>query len=95
LFIKVCQAVQVLHDTGLVHRDLKPDNIMVMPDGSIRVLDFGAAKHMNRHGLTVTGTTLGTPLFMSPEHLDAKAVDQRSDIGRNVSRVGTVECAPD
>ena len=80
LFIKVCEAVQALHDCGLIHRDLKPDNIMVLPDSTIRVLDFGAAKHINRAALTVTGTTLGTPLFMSPEHLDAKGVDQRSDI---------------
>lgn len=80
IFSEVCQALGALHGYGMVHRDVKPDNVMVQPDGSVRLLDFGIAKSIDVQGLTATGTALGTPLYMSPEHLNAKVVDVRSDV---------------
>ena len=80
VFSQVCQALGALHGYGMVHRDVKPDNVMVLKDGSVRLLDFGIAKSIDMQGLTATGTALGTPLYMSPEHLNAKIVDVRSDI---------------
>ena len=80
VFSQVCQALAALHGYGMVHRDVKPDNVMVLKDGSVRLLDFGITKSLDVQGLTATGTALGTPLYMSPEHLNAKVVDVRSDV---------------
>lgn len=79
LGIEVCQALEELHSRGLVHRDLKPENMMLSPTG-VRLLDYGALKGEACVALTASGTALGTPLYMSPEHLNARRVDHRSDL---------------
>jgi len=79
LGIEVCQALEELHSRGLVHRDLKPENMMLSPTG-VRLLDYGALKGESCVALTASGTALGTPLYMSPEHLNARRVDHRSDL---------------
>jgi predicted ATPase/serine/threonine protein kinase len=84
----VCSAVQAAHDAGLVHRDLKPDNIFVVDHGdgpSAKVLDFGVAKlreteDSTEDALTATGHVLGTPYYMSPEQCLGDEVDARSDV---------------
>jgi hypothetical protein len=80
LFTQICAAMHFAHDHNVVHRDLKPENIMLLDDGTLRVMDFGIAKMLNREKLTATGTALGTPLYMSPEHLNSKKLDARSDV---------------
>jgi serine/threonine protein kinase len=68
------------HRVGIVHRDLKPQNIMVTPDGAVAILDFGLARGKALPGITLLGTTVGTPHYMSPEQARGKPTDARSDI---------------
>jgi tRNA A-37 threonylcarbamoyl transferase component Bud32 len=67
------------HENGVVHRDLKPANMFVLPDGSLKVVDFGIAR-VESSDLTETGAMLGTPAYMSPEQIMAMPVDFRSDL---------------
>ncbi|GAB4135499.1 MAG: hypothetical protein Tsb009_01860 [Planctomycetaceae bacterium] len=79
----VCaDALAHAHEQGMIHRDIKPDNILVTKKGLVKVADFGLAKAMDEDvSVTQTGTGLGTPLYMAPEQArNAKHVDQRSDI---------------
>jgi Tol biopolymer transport system component len=88
---QIAAGLEFAHDAGIVHRDLKPSNVKVLPDGSVKILDFGLAKSL-RDGsdpallTTVTsletaeGRVMGTAPYMSPEQARGKAVDQRSDI---------------
>ena len=74
------EAVNYAHISGVVHRDLKPDNIILTNAGSLKILDFGIAKSENAN-LTQTGYGLGTADYMAPEQFtDAKGVDGRADI---------------
>lgn len=68
------------HDRGLVHRDVKPGNIMVTRDGRVKVADFGIAKAEEMTKLTSTGNVIGTPAYMSPEQALARPLDARSDL---------------
>lgn len=83
---QMCRALSRAHALGIVHRDIKPDNVFLSEaDGDIlvKILDFGIAKRINDHSLVKTGTgiMLGTPSYMSPEQmLSAKAVDLKSDL---------------
>ena len=80
LFERLLDAVGYAHDQGVVHRDLKPDNILLGPDGNPRIIDFGIAKDLDASG-TRTGTGMGTVEYMAPEqYTDAKAVDARADV---------------
>ncbi len=74
------RALRVAHNEGIIHRDIKPQNIMVLEDGKIKVMDFGIAKLPNAETVTVTDKAVGTVYYMSPEQASGKTIDQRSDI---------------
>jgi tetratricopeptide (TPR) repeat protein len=80
LIRQVCQGLEAAHAAGVVHRDLKPQNIMIQNDGRIVVMDFGIARSGESRGATQTGAFLGTPEYMSPEQARTENVDARSDI---------------
>jgi serine/threonine protein kinase/CheY-like chemotaxis protein len=75
------EALAIAHERGIIHRDVKPDNLLMSKTGRIKVTDFGLAMSLNApENLTEHGTVLGTPLYMSPEQCQAKATDERSDL---------------
>jgi eukaryotic-like serine/threonine-protein kinase len=78
--IQTGQGLQEAHENGIVHRDIKPNNVMVSHKGQAKITDFGLAQVAGRSRLTRSGTTLGTPAYMSPEQALGKAADRRSDI---------------
>ncbi len=77
---QVCQALDAAHSVGVIHRDLKPQNVMQDPAGRIVVMDFGLARTVEGDGMTQTGALVGTMAYMSPEQALGKDLDQRSDI---------------
>src|SRR5450432_1358234 len=77
---QVCQALEAAHSVGVIHRDLKPQNIMRDMTGRILVMDFGLARTIEGDGMTQTGAMVGTMDYMSPEQALGKELDQRSDI---------------
>lgn len=78
--IQVCEGLAEAHRLGVVHRDLKPGNIMIDREGNARILDFGIARSLQEKGITGAGMMVGTPEYMSPEQAEAGEVDHRSDI---------------
>lgn len=76
---QVAQALQVAHEGGIIHRDIKPQNIMIQPDGNIKVMDFGIARAGDA-GLSQTATVLGTAHYISPEQAQGKDLTGLSDV---------------
>ena len=79
---EVCQALNFSHQRGIIHRDVKPANIMIGTAGSVKVVDFGIAKAIaeGHHGVTQTGAVLGTAHYLSPEQARGDRVDARTDV---------------
>jgi tetratricopeptide (TPR) repeat protein len=77
---QVCEGLAEAHRLGVVHRDLKPGNIMIDREGNVRIMDFGIARSLKAKGITRTGTMIGTPEYMSPEQVEGLETDQRSDL---------------
>jgi serine/threonine protein kinase/Tfp pilus assembly protein PilF len=77
---QVCEGLEEAHRLGVVHRDLKPGNILIDKDGNARIMDFGIARSLRGKGITGAGVMIGTPEYMSPEQVEGKEADQRSDI---------------
>ena len=78
---QLCRALEVAHEQGIIHRDIKPHNMVLAPDGVLKVMDFGIARLLGRtQGITQTGAVIGTPDYMAPEQLLGEDVDVRADI---------------
>ena len=75
----ICNALAAAHEQGIIHRDVKPANIMLLSDGTVKVTDFGIAR-VSDSELTQEGTLMGTPYYMSPEQFMGQKVDGRSDL---------------
>jgi serine/threonine protein kinase/tetratricopeptide (TPR) repeat protein len=77
---QVSDGLAEAHSLGVIHRDLKPQNIMIDKNGNAKIMDFGIARSVREKGITGPSVMIGTPEYMSPEQAEAKEVDQRSDI---------------
>jgi serine/threonine protein kinase len=78
--IQAGQGLQEAHENGIVHRDVKPSNLMVSNKGQVKITDFGLAQMAGRSRLTRSGTTMGTPAYMAPEQALGAPTDRRCDI---------------
>jgi len=79
LIVQLYSGLEAAHAVGVVHRDIKPGNIVVTPDGQLKILDFGLAR-LTSSTLTASGVVVGSPAYMSPEQAEGRRVDQRADI---------------
>jgi len=77
---QIADGLEVAHKLGIIHRDLKPGNIMIDKEGNAKIMDFGIARSVLGKGLTGEGAMIGTPEYMSPEQVEGKEADERSDI---------------
>jgi serine/threonine protein kinase/tetratricopeptide (TPR) repeat protein len=77
---QICEGLVEAHRLGVVHRDLKPGNIMIDKEGNARIMDFGIARSLEAKKITGAGVMIGTPEYMSPEQVEGKETDRRSDI---------------
>jgi serine/threonine-protein kinase len=80
---QLCRALEVSHDEGVIHRDIKPQNMVVQGDGVLKVMDFGIARLASRpkeSGHTQAGMVVGTPQYMAPEQLMGDELDARADL---------------
>ena len=77
---QVCEGLCEAHGQGIVHRDLKPSNVIIDRDGNAKIMDFGIARSLSAKSATGSGVMIGTPEYMSPEQVEGKDVDARSDV---------------
>jgi tetratricopeptide (TPR) repeat protein/predicted Ser/Thr protein kinase len=77
---QICQGLEAAHSEAVIHRDLKPQNIILDKHGRVAVMDFGIARSQEFQGLTQTGDLVGTPEYMSPEQAKGEEIDSRSDL---------------
>jgi len=77
---QIAEGLAEAHRLGVVHRDLKPGNIMIDREGDVRIMDFGVARTLKEKGVTGAGVIVGTPEYMSPEQVEGQDVDEQSDI---------------
>ena len=80
IFRQILEGLRAAHEQGVIHRDLKPQNIMLDASDNVYVTDFGLAKSLEQSGMTQTGAIVGTPYYMSPEQVKGSPIDHRSDI---------------
>ncbi len=80
LYQGMLEGLGAAHELGIVHRDIKPQNIMITPEGRPVIMDFGIARDLSSDGMTATGEVIGTPVYMAPERLLGKETDHRCDL---------------
>ena len=80
LILQVCRALAHAHAGSILHRDVKPENIMIRSDGIVKLMDFGISHMVDLERLTVTGQLLGSPAYMAPEHVEGRPLDYRTDV---------------
>jgi len=78
--VDIARALAAAHERGLIHRDIKPGNVMLLPDGRVKVVDFGIARAAGSDTLTNTGVVLGSTAYLSPEQAGGQPVDERADL---------------
>jgi serine/threonine-protein kinase len=78
--VGICRALASAHEKGMVHRDVKPGNVLLTPEGGVKVADFGIARVASVDTLTATGSVMGTASYLSPEQARGGSIDPRSDI---------------
>jgi serine/threonine-protein kinase len=77
---QICSGLAAAHAAGVIHRDIKPQNILIEPNGAVKIMDFGIARLSEEKGMTATGIVIGTPDFISPEQAKGGDLDLRTDI---------------
>ncbi len=80
LAAQICDGLEAAHREGVIHRDLKSQNIILDPSNRIKIIDFGLARTAHMEGMTATGLIMGTPEYMAPEQVSGKKIDERADI---------------
>ncbi|MEW6722157.1 MAG: serine/threonine-protein kinase [Candidatus Micrarchaeota archaeon] len=80
VLIQACDALAAVHDAGMIHRDVKPANVFVLEDGSVKLIDFGIAEDGERKPETEPGLIIGTPAYVAPETVFSRAYDERVDV---------------
>ncbi|MEO8844619.1 MAG: serine/threonine-protein kinase [Kofleriaceae bacterium] len=80
IILQVCRALAHAHAGSILHRDVKPENIMIRHDGIVKLMDFGISHMVDLERLTVTGQLLGSPAYMAPEHVEGRPLDFRTDV---------------
>jgi HAMP domain-containing protein len=77
---QICSGLSAAHAAGVIHRDIKPQNVLIEPNGGVKIMDFGIARLSEDKGMTATGIVIGTPDYISPEQAKGGALDLRTDI---------------